>query len=642
MKRITINDPEARSTHVVAENLEHLKTLFPEAFTEGQVDFEVLKQLLGGAVDEREEKYGFNWHGKRQARQLALTPSTGTLRPCPEESVEWNTTQNLMIEGENLEVLKLLQKSYAGKVKLIYIDPPYNTGSEFIYTDDFTDSIKNYLDLTGQIDDENQKLSSNTEASGRFHTAWLNMMYPRLMLARTLLEQEGCIFISIDDHEVNRLRTICDDVFGEENFIATVIWQKVFSPKNTAATFSEDHDYLIVYARRKELWKPGLLPRSEKNIARYKNLDSDPRGVWMSGAIQARNYYSKGQYQVTSPSGKVFTNPKGTYWRVSVEKFMELDADSRIWWGENGDGVPRIKRFLTDVRPGVVPQTLWKYQDVGHTQEAKEELLRFVDFEHTENVLNSVKPSRLIRKILKIATSVDKNDVVLDFFSGSGTTGHAVIAQNQEDNGNRRYILVQLPESLAVPEENAKTIFDLAKSRLRAVANDSGDGARQNSKERTSGHGRLVFSKDPEDQGFRVFKLHTSNIRAWEPDREDLDGTLLNNIDHIKPDRDEDDILYELLLKLGLDLCVLIETRTIAGKSVRSIGAGTLITCLDGRIDRDDVEPLALGIAEWHDELTPAGVSTLVFRDSAFEDDVAKTNLAAILEQREIGNVRSL
>ena len=327
MQKITANAPETRSADVMAENLEHLKSLFPEAFTEGKVDFEVLRQLLGGGVDEREEKYGLNWHGKKQARQLALTPSPGTLRPCPEDSVDWDTTQNLMIEGDNLEVLKLLQKSYAGKVKLIYIDPPYNTGNEFIYPDDFRDTIQNYLALTGQTDIANQKLSSNTEASGRFHTTWLNMMYPRLKLARNLLAEDGCIFISIDDHENSRLRALCDDVFGEENFVTTVIWQKVFSPKNTASTFSEDHDYLIVYARHKDLWKPGLLPRSKENIARYQNPDSDPRGDWMSGAIQARNFYSKGQYQVTSPSGKVFSNPKGTYWRVSEEKFKELDVD---------------------------------------------------------------------------------------------------------------------------------------------------------------------------------------------------------------------------------------------------------------------------------------------------------------------------
>lgn len=583
MKKIAPDDAEACSADVLGENIQQLQTLFPEVFTEGRLDFDVLKQLLGGPVDEREERYGLNWHGKRRARQLALTPSTGTLRPCPEDSVDWDTTRNLMIEGDNLEVLKLLQKSYAGKVKLIYIDPPYNTGNEFIYSDDFADTLQNYLALTGQTDTANQKLSSNTEASGRFHTAWLNMLYPRLKLARNLLAEDGCIFISIDDHENPRLRAICDDVFGEENFIATVIWQKVFSPKNTAATFSEDHDYLIVYARRKESWTPVLLPRSKENIARYQNPDSDPRGPWMSGAIQARNFYSKGLYQVTSPSGRVFSNPKGTYWRVSAERFGELDKDDRIWWGENGDGVPRIKRFLSEVKQGVVPQTLWKYEEVGHTQEAKEELLRFVTFERTENVLNSVKPSRLIRKILKIATSPDGNALVLDFFAGSGTTGHAVLAQNHEDGGDRRFILVQLPEVLTIPETNAKTLFDLARSRLQGV----------------SAH------------------LHGGDSAG-------------------------DDILYEVLLKLGLDLCVPIEIRAIAGTTVRSVGGGTLIACLAEEIDGEAVEPLALGIVEWHTELAPAGATTVIFRDSAFSDDVAKANLTAILEQRGLDNVRSL
>ena len=639
MKKITAGDSASRSLDLIAENLEQMKALFPEAFTEGCVDFEVLKQLLGGTVDEREEKYGLNWHGKRQARQLALTPSTGTLRPCPKDSVDWDTTQNLMIEGDNLEVLKLLQKSYTGKVKLIYIDPPYNTGNEFIYPDDFTDAIRNYLSLTGQTDHNGRRLSTNTEASGRFHTAWLNMMYPRLKVSRNLLAEDGCIFISIDDHESNRLRTVCDDIFGEENFICTIIWQKVFSPKNTAATFSEDHDYIVVYAKHKEFWKPGLLPRSEQNIGRYKNPDDDPRGPWMSGAIQARNYYSKGQYQVTSPSGKEFSNPKGTYWRFSPGKFSELDADNRIWWGESGDGVPRLKRFLSEVKRGVVPQTLWKYEDVGHTQEAKEELLRFVEFEHTENVLNSVKPSRMIRKILKIATSVDQDDIVLDFFAGSGTTGHAVFAQNQQDNGNRRFILVQLPESLPVRETNATTICDLAKSRLRAVADDLESAERKSS---SSGGGLDCMSECEEDHGFRVFHLDTSNIRAWRADRDDLEVRLFDSIEHINSDRTEDDILYELLLKLGLDLCVPIVRRAIAGKAVRSVGAGSLIACLVGNIAFDEVEPLGIGIADWHAELEPAGDTTVVFRDSAFADDVAKTNLTAILEQRGLGNVRSL
>ena len=632
MKKINLNDPETRSADVVAENIEHLKVLFPEAFTEGKVDFEVLKQLLGGVVEEREEKYGLNWHGKRQARQLALTPSTGTLRPCPEESVDWDTTQNLMIESDNLEVLKLLQKSYAGKVKLIYIDPPYNTGNDFIYPDNFQDNIKNYLQVTGQ-EEGGRRISSNTEASGRFHTDWLNMMYPRIKLARNLLREDGAIFISIDDNEVDNLRKLCDDILGQENFIAMVIWQKVFSPKNTAAYFSEDHDYIAVYAKRKEVWQPRLLPRSEKAVARYTNPDNDLRGPWLSGAIQARNYYSKGQYEVTSPSSKTFSNPKGTYWRFSPERFKQLDEDKRIWWGEAGDGVPRLKRFISEVKDGIIPQTLWKWEDVGHTQEAKEELIKYVGFEHGENVLNSVKPTRLLRQVTRIGTSPDSEDIVLDFFAGSGTTGHAVIVQNAEDGGSRRFILVQLPEPLPVAEKGVRTIADLATSRLRNVASSLRD-AQQGQME--------LESKLLPDLGFRVFKLDTSNIRAWEPNRDDLDGALLENIDHIKPGRSKDDILYELLLKLGLDLCVPIETRNIVGKSVYSIGAGTLITCLDERIVQKEVEPLALGIAEWHDELAPAGDSTVVFRDSAFVDDVAKTNLAAILEQRGLSNVRSL
>ena len=642
MDSIVGGDPETRSVDIVTKNVKHLKTLFPEAFSEGKVDFHVLKQLLGGVVEDRDEKYGLNWHGKRQARQLALRPSTGTLRPCPEDSVDWDMTQNLMIEGDNLEVLKLLQKSYAGKAKLIYIDPPYNTGNEFIYSDDYTDTIGNYLKLTRQTDGDNRRFSSNTEASGRFHTAWLNMIYPRLKVARNLLCEDGCIFISIDDHEISRLRSVCDEIFGEENFIATVIWQKVFSPKNTAATFSVDHDYLIAYARHKESWKPGLLPRSEKNISRYKNPDSDPRGVWMSGAIQARNYYSKGQYQVTSPSGKVFSNPKGTYWRVSEDKFRELDQDNRIWWGDKGDGVPRIKRFLSDVKKGVVPQTLWKYQDVGHTQEAKEELLRYVEFEKTENVLNSVKPSRLISKILKIATGVDKNDIVIDFFCGSGTTGQAVMAQNQRDNGNRRFILVQLPETLVIPEPGAESIFDLAKSRLVAAAKNLQKESAPLSHEGVEDDDSPYIDRKHRDFGFRVFKLDTSNIRAWESTPDELETTLLDNINHIKPDRSEQDILYELLLKLGLDLCLPVDTQQIAGKAVHTIGAGSLMACLAETISRKDAEPVALGIADWHEELAPAGDTTVVFRDSAFADDVAKTNLAAILEQRGLRNVRSL
>ena len=506
-----------------------------------------------------------------------------------------------------------------------------------MYPDNYRDNIRNYLELTGQVDGENRKLSSNTEASGRFHTDWLNMMYPRLKLSRNLLRDNGAIFVSIADHEVHNLRLAMDDLFGGENFVATVIWQKIFSPKNTARHFSEDHDYIVVYARNADTWDRKLLPRTAAMEARYSNLDNDPRGDWTSGDVSARNYYGEGRYAITCPSGRVIPGPPpGTYWRISRERFEELDKDGRIWWGEDGSNTPRLKRFLDEVQTGRVPQTLWRHNEVGHTQEAKKELLALMDSATSNTVFDTPKPTRLVRRMLQIATSQSKTDIVLDFFAGTGSTMDAVFRQNAADQGNRRCILVQLPEPLTQDSDDSPTtIADLTKSRLRRAG-----------EEVRSGSPMLAG-----DLGFRVFKLDTSNIRTWEPDRDDLESTLLDSIDHIKPDRSQDDILYELLLKLGLDLCVPIETRTIAGKTVRSIGAGKLITCLDEHITREEVELLALGIIEWNKQLLPVpsrqtGESdddaTVIFRDSAFEDDVAKTNLTAILEQHGLGNVRSL
>lgn len=631
MEKVSVNDPETRSADILAENIEHLKSLFPEAVTEGKIDFEVLKQLLGGSVEECEEKFGLNWHGKRRARQLSLAPSTGTLRPCPEESVDWDATQNLMIEGDNLEVLKLLQKSYSGKVKLIYIDPPYNTGNDFIYPDDFRDNIRNYLMLTGQIDSDGRAISSNSNASGRYHTDWLNMIYPRVKLGRNLLREDGVLFVSIDDHEMDNLRKICNEIFGEENFIATVLWQKVYSPKNSAKYFSDDHDYVLVYARNADTWCRNLLPRSEEADARYENLDNDPRGPWKPSDMTARNYYSKGLYKVTGPSGKTFTSGVGRYWRQSIEQFHQLEEDGRVWWGPKGDAMPAQKRFLSEVQQGIVPQTLWVYKDVGHTQEAKKELLEYVKFQHNENVLNSVKPTRLIERMLKIGTSSFDGDIVMDFFAGSAATGHAVMKQNNSDGGNRRFVLVQLHEPLPRIEPNMSTIFEMGTQRLRAVINEL-------TRERETN----LLATGGLDLGFRVFKLDSTNIRAWEPDRENLPETLLDNIEHIKPGRKEHDILYELLLKLGLDLCIPIEQKEMAGETVHSIGAGTLFVCLAPQITREEVEELALGMAQWHKELAPAGESTCVFRDSAFADDVAKANLTAILQQHGLENIRSL
>ncbi|GLT22955.1 hypothetical protein GCM10007933_24160 [Zoogloea oryzae] len=633
IQQIQAHSPEAQSADLVADNISKLKALFPELVTETTTDgkttaalnIDVLKALMGDATStDAEEKYGLNWHGKRKARQIALTPSTGTLRPVPTESVDWDTTQNLMIEGDNLEVLKLLQKSYAGKVKLIYIDPPYNTGKDFVYPDNFQDNIKNYLELTGQTEG-GAKITSNTDASGRFHTDWLNMMYPRLKLARNLLKDEGVIFVSIADHEIHNLRSLMNEVFGEENFVASIVWQKVYAPKNSARHFSEDHDYVVVYAKNAETWVPRPLPRTAEQDAHYSNPDSDPRGLWRADGMSARNFYSKGTYAITTPGGRLIEGPpSGRYWVYSEEKFRELDADRRIWWGADGNNQPAVKRFLSEVGGGRVPQTLWFYEEVGHTQEAKKELIATVDFPNSDVVFDTPKPTRLLRRILQIATSPESNDLIIDFFAGTGSTMDAVFQQNADDGGSRRCILVQLPEPLTGGESVGwSSIADITKARL-------------------VGAGKRQRAAKAGDVGFRVFKLDTSNIRAWNPNPADLKGSLFANLEHIEPGRSNDDLLYEILLKLGLDLCVPMEQKQIAGKTVHSIGGGTLLACLDERINVADAEGLALGMAQWRDQQGTATETTAVFRDSAFENDVAKSNLAAILEQHGVKNVRSL
>ena len=636
IQKIEAQSPEARSADLMADNIAKLKAMFPELVTEttqggkttATLSVDVLKGLIGDATAaDSEEKYGLNWHGKRRARQIALTPSTGTLRPCPDESVDWDTTQNLMIEGDNLEVLKLLQKSYAGKVKLIYIDPPYNTGKDFVYPDNFQDNIKNYLELTGQTEG-GAKISSNTDASGRFHTDWLNMIYPRLKLARNLLKSDGVVFVSIADHEIHNLRAVMNEVFGEENFIAAIIWQKVYAPKNSARHFSEDHDYIVVYAKNADVWAPRLLPRTAEMEARYSNPDNDARGPWKAGDLSARNFYGEGTFPITCPSGREIAGPPpGTYWRVSKTKFNELDADGRIWWGHDGNNVPAIKRFLSEVKDGRVPQTLWTYDEVGHTQVAKKELIATVDFPNSDVVFDTPKPTRLLRRILQIATAPDSQDLVIDFFAGTGSTMDAVFQQNAEDGGNRRCVLVQLPEPLTGGESAGWTsIADITKARL------VGAGKRL----------RAADATKAGDVGFRVFKLDTSNIRAWKPNGNDLKTSLFDNLEHIEPERSNDDVLYEVLLKLGLDLCVPMEAQQIAGKTVHSIGGGALMTCLDAHIGVADAEGLALGMAQWREAQGTATETTAVFRDSAFENDVAKSNLAAILEQHGIKHVRSL
>ncbi len=632
MQKLTANDPETKSPDLAAENFARLRALFPELVTEGAdgaaVNSDVLKQLVGDrTVTDAEEKYGLNWHGKRRARQLALTPSTGTLRPCPEDSVDWDTTQNLMIEGDNLEVLKLLQKSYAGKVKLIYIDPPYNTGKDFVYPDNFQDNIKNYLELTGQTEG-GQKITSNPDASGRFHTDWLNMMYPRLKLARSLLRGDGAIFVTIDDNEAARLKVVMDEIWGEENFVATIAWQKVFAKKNKAL-ISGSHDHILVYTRSMDAWSRNLIPRDEKQLAAFANPDNDPRGSWQSVAFSVQSEDSERRkeyrYEITLPSGRKVGPPVGRHWNGLPSRYEEMRREGRLWFGSDGNNPPRQKVFLSEVQDGIVPDTWWTHEETGNNQEAKKEVL---DLFGAAEPFSTPKPTKLIGRMLQVATTAGE-DVVLDFFAGSGTTGHAVLKANVADGGHRRFILVQLPEPTEGGDFN--TIADVTEERLRRAA-------------------KAIKAETPMftgDLGFRVFKLASSNIRAWEPDRENLAETLEASIEHLKTDRTEQDILFELLLKLGLDLCVPIETKKIMGRAtqaheIHSIGGGSLLVCLSTTIPQADVEPLALGLVAWHQALKPAGETTVVLRDSAFADDVAKTNLTAILQQHGLEAVRSL
>ena len=639
MKKIEAASPEAQAANLVADNVAQLNALFPELVTEGPngpaVNLDVLKALVGDAtVTDAEEKYGLNWHGKRAARQLALTPSTGTLRPCPDESVDWDTTKNLMIEGDNLEVLKLLQKSYAGKVKLIYIDPPYNTGKDFVYPDNFQDNIKNYLEFTGQVEG-GKKISSNTEASGRFHTDWLNMMYPRLKLARNLLREDGVIFVSIDDAETANLRILCDDVFGEENFLSSFVRRRRMSTGMRDSAVSPDHEYVIAYAKNIDLARLYGFSRQASDfpfsdeLSSYRSTDLT---VGMTKEMRPNQYY-----RLVHPIQQTeYWPPEQRVWRFEPSTMKEhVEQNNIIWPDDNPSGRMTRPRFKTRYYPGEAktnPVSTWisvkepaedgdeetTSLSAGLNQEGTKEVRELLGGQ----VLEYPKPLSLLRGLITVATRDD--DLVMDFFAGSGTTGHATWLVNMSDKCRRRFIMVQLPEPTGRPEFG--TIAEITKERLRrAAAKLKADN--------------LLYGGDI---GFRVFKLDSSNIRAWNPAGDGMAKTLLAHAEHLLPGRTDDDVLSELLLKLGLDLCVPMQARTVAGKQLRSIAGGVLIACLDPQIQAIDVELLAQGIIAWHKEQAPAGDTTCVFRDSAFADDVAKSNMAAILEQNGIANVRSL
>ena len=673
MQKLTATDPETKSPDLAAANVAAFRALFPELVTEGPdgvaVNLDVLKQLVGDhTVTDAEEKYGLNWHGKRRSRQLALTPSTGTLRPCPADSVDWDITQNLMIEGDNLEVLKLLQKSYAGKVKLIYIDPPYNTGKDFVYPDNFQDNIKSYLELTGQTGEGGQRLSSNTEASGRFHTDWLNMMYSRLKLARNLLRDDGIIAISIDHNELTNLRSMLVDLFGEENAVNTFAWVNNLKGRQISSHGAAlTHEFIVVYAKDKDLveeftvrveWAKARLQSAYKGFD-YDVLHDSKGGYVLKNQLYNTNsafnestrpnlvfniHYNAGTGEVRTTDiddTRVFdgfhlitphlcNDGKHKYhaWRWGRQKveqetddlaFVSSDQEVRIFTKVRGYATTVLKDLITDI------STNEGAKDV-------ESLLGICPFSYP-------KPLSLMQLLVQCLATDDDQAIVLDFFAGSGTTAHAVMAENAANRGNHRYLLVQLPELLDPENRDQKAAADYCDklSKLRTIA--------ELTKERLRRAGKQVREENPlfaGDLGFRVFKLASSNIRAWELDREKLAETIEASIEHLKTDRTEQDILFELLLKLGLDLAVPIVQRTIASKTVHSIGSGVLLVCFAESITQAEAEPVALGVVAWHKEQAPVGESTVVFRDSAFADDVAKTNLVAILQQHGLETVRSL
>lgn len=557
-----------------------LLALFPETRTEdGKIDFDRLKQALGEMVDVGKERYGMTWPGKADCFRAIQTPSTGTLLPCPEESVNFDTTENMIIEGDNLEVLKLLQKSYLGKIKMIYIDPPYNTGNDFVYPDDFSDSMTNYLEFTGQVDAQGRKFGTNSDTDGRYHSRWMNMIYPRLYLARNLLRDDGVIFVSIDDTEVANLRKLCDEIFGEENFIANIIWEKKYTRSNDAKFFSENHDHILVYSKQIDFLEIFLQPRSEEQITAYSNPDSHPKGPWKATPLHAKSGINH-NFTYTFTNGVVWAPPKGTYPRFSNATLRDLDENNEIWFGENGKSIPSRKTFLSEAKDGVTPTTIWLNKEVGHTHEANNEL-KALDL---IGVFENPKPTKLIARMIELTTRCDQSDIVLDFFAGSGSTGHALFSQNKKDNGNRKFILIQLPEP--TNREDFPNIAKITIERVRRVIkqlinNDSGQ----------------LSLDEKQDLGFQVYELAASNFKPWNPklskDATALEKQLELHIDHIREGRSQSDILYEILLKSGFPLTTKIDNLNLAGKHVYSIAEGKVLICLELELTLELIQAIA-------------------------------------------------
>ena len=577
-----------QTTDVVDENIKRIGEMFPNCLTEVKdekgrpqvaIDFDQLRQELSkNIVEGPEERYQFTWPDKRNAIRLANAPTTDTLRPCREESVDFDNTQNLYIEGDNLQVLKLLRENYLGKVKMIYIDPPYNTGNDFVYNDNFDQDKQEYVHNSGQYDEDGHQLVTNTESNGRFHTDWLNMIYPRLKVAKDLLSEDGVIFISIDDCEQRNMRILCDEIFGESNFVTQIVWQKIHSIKNDARFFSENHEYALIYARNKEKYKVELLPRTAEMNERYKNPDNDPRGPWQSGDLVASGERSNGHFIITSPkSGKTFDVPQGKHWVYSESNLKKLVEDNQIWFGEDGNSFPRKKRFLSDVQDGRTASTIWLSEEVGHNQTATREVKHLFD---DNKYFDFPKPVSYIKQMLMVSTK--NEDIVLDFFSGSATTAHAVMQLNAEDGGNRKFIMVQLPEATDEKSEaykaGYKNICEIGKERIRRA-------------------GKKIKEESPLttqdlDTGFRVLKLDSSNMQDVYYTPEEFDYRDLFE-DNIKPDRTEEDLLFQTMIDLGIELSAKIEQTQIAGKTVWNVSDGYLMACFDEAVNETTITEIA-------------------------------------------------
>ena len=612
-----MNKMKMESVNLTEQNIDKIAALFPNVITEAMdedgklkkaINFELLKQVLSADVLDGDEAYEFTWVGKKAAIVEVGKPIRKTLRPCKEESKDWDTTENLYIEGDNLDALKLLQESYLGKVKLIYIDPPYNTGNDFVYRDDFKVNKDQYDEDSGVYDDKGDRLFRNTESNGRFHSDWCSMIYPRLQLARNLLKDNGVIFISIDDNEVDNLRKICDEVFGASNFFGCVSWHKNYASANDSKKFSNVLDYILVY-QKNDSFTRNLLPRTGKQNDLYKYDSKDGMGLWRSDNLSVKTYSENYNYPIINPNtGVSYNPPNGRCWMTNSDTIQKWIAEGRIFFGQKGDGAPQLKRYLNEVQQGIVPLTYWSYDDCGHNDEARKEIKAL--FENPP--FDTPKPTRLIMQILQIATNVTASDIVLDFFSGAATTAHAVMKLNAKDGGSRKFIMVQLPEMIDEKHEAYKagycTICDIGKERIRRAG------------EKIKAEAGLTAPNL--DIGFRVFKLDSTNMKEVYYGASEYNQGMLSQLEsNIKEDRTDLDLLYSCLLEWGLPLSLPHKSEEIDGVTIHIINDGDLIACFSEKVNDAVVKEIA--------SRKPLRV---VFRDSSFASSPEKINVEEIFK----------